>query len=129
MAKIKITGNAVILTSKLKLETIKKMEKYNSDALTIFDVVEDENIELFKIGSGVVSNINRFGITFAEANKTGEAVATVLLPANVTDKKAFVKENFANAIFYLQDLEAAVETSCAELEAAYAELDKIIVEE
>lgn len=132
MAKLKISGNAIVLTSDLKLDTIKKMEKYNPDALVIFNETKDgDREEVFKIGSGVVSGISKYGITFAETNKTGLAVATSLLPETVAvgDKKQFVKENFANTLFFLQDLEAAVKTSCEELDAAYAELDKIIVEE
>lgn len=132
MAKLKISGNAIVLTSELKLDTIKKMEKYNPDALVIFNETKDgDREEVFKIGSGAVSGISRFGITFAETNKAGLAVATILLPETVAvgDKKQFVKENFANALFFLQDLEAAVKTSCEALDAAYAELDKIIVEE
>lgn len=132
MAKLKISGNAIILTSDLKLETIKKMEKYNASALALFEENKDgEKCEIFKIGSGAVSNVNKYGITFAETNKDGLAVATILLPETVPNnaKKQFVKDVFGNTIFLLQDLEAAVKTSCEALNAAYAELDKIIVEE
>lgn len=132
MAKLKISGNAIVLTSDLKLDTIKKMEKYNPSALALYE--EDKSgdkCEVFKIGSGSVSSVSKYGITFAETNKTGLAVATVLLPETVPNdaKKQFVKDVFGNTIFLLQDLEAAVKTSCEELDAAYAELDKIIVEE
>jgi len=132
MAKLKISGNAIVLTSDLKLDTIKKMEKYNPDALIIFNETKNgDREEVFKIGSGAISGISVFGITFAETNKAGLAVATILLPETIPNdaKKQFVKDVFGNTIFLLQDLEAAVKTSCEELDAAYAELDKIIVEE
>jgi hypothetical protein len=63
-----------------------------------------------------------------EANKDGFAVATVMLPEGITDKKEFIKDNFATALFMLSDLEAAVETACAALEANYAKLDNEIEE-
>lgn len=126
---IKIVGNAMILTSKLKLATIQKMEKYNPKALSLYEINKDEEVEVFKIMSGKLSSINKFGIVFAEANKDGYAVATTLFPTDVNDKKTYIKDNFATVLFMLKDLEAAIETSCAELEAAFSTLDEEIEEE
>lgn len=127
--RIKIVGNALVLTSKLKFATIQKMEKYNRNALCLVEVKNDEENEIFRIGTGKTSNISKFGITFMEANKDGFATATVLFPEGTTDKREFIKDNFATTLFMLNDLENAVETACAALEAAYAELDKTIEEE
>lgn len=127
--KIRIVGNAMVLTSKLKLATIQKMEKYNPKALGLYEINKDEEVEVFKIMSGKLSSINKFGIVFAEANKDGYAVATTLFPADIKDKKEFIKDNFATVLFMLEDLEAAIETSCAELEAAFSKLDEDIEEE
>lgn len=126
--RIKIAGNAIVLTSKLKFETIQKMEKYNKDALCLIEAKKDEEKEIFRISTGKLGSISKYGIVFAEANKEGYATATTLFPENVTDKKAYIKDNFGTALFMLDDLEESVKTSCAELEAAYAELDKIIEE-
>ena len=126
--RIKIAGNALVLTSKLKFATIQKMEKYNPDALCLVEVKNDEENEIFRIGTGKSSSIGKYGITFMEANKEGFATATILFPENVSDKKEYIKDNFATALFMLSDLEDAVNTACAELEAAYAKLDKEIEE-
>lgn len=126
--RIKIAGNAIVLTSKLKFSTIQKMEKYNNDALCLVEVKNNEENEIFRISTGKTSSIGKYGITFMEADKNGNAVATVMLPEGVTDKKAYVKDNFGTTLFMLSELEAVVETACAELEAAYAELDKEIEE-
>ena len=127
--RVKIVGNALVLTSTLKFETIQKMEKYNRDALCLSTFKNDEEIEIFRIGTGKTSSINKYGITFMEANKNGLATATVLLPEGVTNKREYIKDNFATALFMLSDVEKIVNTACAELEAAYAELDKVIEEE
>ena len=126
--RIKIAGNALVLTSKLKFATIQKMEKYNPDALCLVEVKNDEENEIFRIGTGKSSSIGKYGITFMEANREGFATATILFPENVSDKKEYIKDNFATALFMLSDLEDAVNTACAELEAAYAKLDKEIEE-
>lgn len=126
---IKIVGNAMVLTSKLKFETIQKMEKYNSKALCLVEITKDEENEIFRIATGKLSSISKNGIVFAEANKAGYAVATTLFPTDVTDKKEYIKDNLATVLFMLKDLEAAIETSCAELEAAFDKLDEEIEEE
>ena len=79
--------------------------------------------------TGKLSSIAKHGIVFAEANKEGYAVATTLFPIGVTDKKEYIKDNFATVLFMLKDLEAVITTSCAELEAAFAKLDEEIEEE
>lgn len=127
-AKVKIAGNAFVLTSKLKLETIKKMEKYNPAALCLVERRNDEDIEIFRISSGKLASISKYGIVFSEANKDGFATATVLLPEGIDNKKEWIKDNYATALFMLRDLEDLVTTACAELDAAYAELDKYIEE-
>ncbi len=126
--RIKIVGNALVLTSKLKFATIQKMEKYNKDALCLVEVKNDEENEIFRIGTGKTSAIGKYGITFMEASKEGNATATVLFPEGVTNKREYVKDNFANVLFMLNDLEDVVNTVCAELEAAYAKLDDDIEE-
>lgn len=126
--RVKIAGNAMILTSTLKFATIQKMEKYNNNALCLVELNKDEEVEVFRINTGKFSGVSKYGITFAEVNKDGYAVATILFPEGVTDKKAYIKDNFGTTLFMLADLEAAVETACAELEAAYAQLDDDIEE-
>ncbi len=126
--RIRIAGNALIITSKVKFDTIKKLEKYNNDALVLCEQDNDEIKEVFRISTGNSSSISKYGVTFMEADKNGYAVATILFPENVKDKKEYVKDNFGTALFMLEDLEATVETACAELEAAYAKLDEQIEE-
>lgn len=126
--KIKIAGNAIVLTSALKFETIQKMEKYNKNALCLVEVKNDEENEIFRIGTGKSSSISKYGVTFMEANKDGYAVATILLPEGIADKKTYIKDNFGTALLLLSDLEDAVKTSCAAFEAAYAKLDTEIEE-
>ena len=104
------------------------MEKYNPNALVLVEVKHDEEYEVFRIGTGKLSSIGKYGITFAEANKDGFATATVLFPENVTDKKAYIKDNFATVLFMLKDVEDAVATACAALEADFAKLDEEIEE-
>ena len=127
--RIKIAGNAYVLTSKLSLDTIKKMEKLDKDALCLVEADgEGCTNEIFRIESGKIGSVSKYGIVFAEADADGNATVTQLLPEGITDKKTYIKENLAQIIFMLTDLEDLAATRCAELQAAYDELDKDIEE-
>lgn len=126
--RIKIAGNAVVLTSKLKLDTIKKLEKYVPDALVLVSTEDNEEREIFRVATGKTSSISKYGISFATADKDGFATITTNIPEDVTDKKVYVKDNFATILLMLKDIEAVAETTLAEFEADYAKLDEEIEE-
>lgn len=126
--RIKIAGNAFVLTSKLKLETIKKLEKYVKNALVIEEVNGEETNEIFKVMSGKVGSISKYGIVFATANKEGFATVTVTIPEDVTDKKEYIKDNFACALVMLKDVEDLANETLTEFEKEYAKLDEEIEE-
>lgn len=128
--KFKIAGNALIITSKLQLDTVLKMEKFNKDLLCLAETKNDEIRELFRISAGKVSTLSKYGITFAAKDKDGNATATILLPDNVAyDKRVeYVKETYGSALLMLAELEDAIATAAAEIEAAYNKLNEEIEE-
>jgi len=129
MSRIKIIGNAFVLTSTLKFDCIKKLEKLNPNALCLSEQQGDEIIELFRIGTGKAGAVSKYGITFATQNKEGYATVTALIPDDVTNKKDFIKDAYAKTLFLLKDLEDCVKVSEAEIDKIYEELDKEIEEE
>ena len=126
--RIQIVGNAFMVVSKLKLETIKTLEKYESNALCLKDYSNDEEKEIFRISTGKTASISKFGITFAEENKEGFATATMLFPAGVTNKKQFIKDNYGKTLFLLNDVECSADHAYMHIQKAFAELDNIIEE-
>lgn len=126
--RIKIAGNAIVLTSKLKLDTIKKLEKYVPGALVLVSTEDNEEREIFRIATGKTGSISKYGVSFATADKDGFATITTNIPEDVTDKKVYVKDNFATILLMLKDIEAVAETTLAEFEADYAKLDEEIEE-
>lgn len=126
--RIKIAGNAVVLTSKLKLDTIKKLEKYVPNALVLVSTEDNEEREIFRVATGKTGSISKYGVSFATADKDGFATITTNIPEDVTDKKVYVKDNFATILLMLKDIEAVAETTLAEFEADYAKLDEEIEE-
>lgn len=126
--KVTISGNALVLTSSIKLDTIKKMQKYNPDALVVCAKENEEIVEIFKIMAGTTGTICKAGIVFATEDKNGYATVTELIPECVKDKRQWVKENYASVLFMLQGLEQAIEDAEADVEKAFKELDSIITE-
>lgn len=126
--RIKIAGNAIVLTSKLKLDTIKKLEKYIPNALVLVSTEDNEEREIFRVATGKTGSISKYGVSFATADKDGFATITTNIPEDVTDKKVYVKDNFATILLMLKDIEAVAETTLAEFEADYAKLDEEIEE-
>lgn len=128
--RVRIVGNAVIITSKIKFEDIKKLEKYNPDALAL--CTKDDNgdvVEVFRVATGKVGNINKYGATFATADKNGFATVTTLIPEKIKDKREFVKDNFGPILFILKKFEEHVTETVEEFDKAYAALDDEIEEE
>ena len=126
-ARVRILGNAFVITSKLKFENIKKMEKLSNETLCLVEIEKDETInEVFRISTGKVASISSYGITYNEANTEGYAIATSTFPADVTDKKAFIKDNLAKVMLMLDELEAHIAEDLVKLEKRYEELDKDI---
>lgn len=126
-ARVRILGNAFVITSKLKFENIKKMEKLSNETLCLVEIEKDDTInEVFRISTGKVASISPYGITYNEANTEGYAIATSTFPADVTDKKAFIKDNLAKVMLMLDELEAHIAEDLVKLEKRYEELDKDI---
>jgi len=106
MAHVAIAGNAVILTSTMKLEDIKTVEKYRPKALVLMGG-EDGKEPIFKVGTGCAGSVNRYGITFSDATR-GEngGFATLTLTEEFDgDPAEFVAEKYGVAIANLNALE------------------------
>lgn len=101
--RVLIAGNAVILTSNLKTDDIKKLNKYAEKTLCLID--PETKDEIFRITTGSTGSVNKYGITFSETNAEGNAQITIMLPDNITNKKEYVKETYFDIMNKLTQLE------------------------
>jgi hypothetical protein len=128
--KIRIIEDACILTSQLKLEDIKRIEKVCPKALSLYTTNEDGDLEeLFKVATGKTAIVSNYGIVFTKANKQGYAMITTLFPANTKDKKQWVLDNYAKVLFMLKDVERNVTEELERINDAYTKLENEIEEE
>ena len=111
MAKIVIAGDAVVITSALKLEDIRTIEKYRPKELVL------------KGGEGF-GNINAVGASFGRESHDAEKLATITMCTNgVTgDVKDWVADHLGGAIINLNQLEAKLPAVLDAIAAQKAEV-------
>lgn len=107
MAKVTITGRAVVITSAMKLEDIKTIEKYRPKEL-VLKGGEDGKEPIFGIGTtNGAGNINAVGASFdAETHNDDKLACITLFLDGVTgDVKEWVADRLGAAIINLNKLE------------------------
>ncbi len=109
MAHVTIAGNAVIITSTMKLDDIKTVEKYRPKALVLMGG-DDGKEPIFKVGTGCTGSVNKYGITFADATRgeNGGFATLTLTEEFCGDPADFVAEKYGVAIANLKALEATL---------------------
>lgn len=124
MAKITIAGDAVVVTSAMKLEDIKTIAKYRPDAL-ILKGGEDGKEPIFKLGVGTgAGSINKYGAEFGSATHDDEklAVMTLICRADGGDIKEAVADTIGSCVMTLNKLEATLPAVLDEIAAEKQEI-------
>lgn len=123
MAKITIAGEAVVITSTVKLEDYRKVQKYRPKALVLMGG-EDGKEPVFavsvKSGTGT---IGKYGVEFCSATHDEEKLAsiTIVNPYDGTgDIKDAVAENLGPVVMQLNKIEAGIPAVLAEIDAEKA---------
>lgn len=108
MAKTKIFGEAIVITSTLKLDELKSVSKYYNEKLNLYGG-EDGKELLFGIrvapsGMGVLSADGAF---FAPTSRVegGYATITMTVPSGVEDAKKWMVDTHGGALMHLAELE------------------------
>ena len=96
MAKIVIAGEAVVVTSAMKLADLRKIAKYRPEAL-VLKGGEDGKEPIFKIGvTNGTGKINKYGAEFSAETHDDAKLATITLVVDGVDGD--VREAVAEAI-------------------------------
>lgn len=123
MAKFTIAGNALVITSDLKLADLETVKKYRPKALKLMGG-ENNKEELFCIDTGSDANggISTYGACFGAATHDAEkkACITVQLGNVVGDIKEYVADKYGQAVMYLNQLEAKLPEVLADIAAQKA---------
>lgn len=128
MAKIKVMGNAAVITSSLTLGDIALVKAYRPKALTLMGG-ENGKDELFKLGISAdpYGEIDQFGAVFGAEDAEGKAIITELISPVSDDVKSELADKYGAALVNLGKMEetlpAVVEEIKAEREALMASIE------
>lgn len=124
MAKVVIAGDALVVTSSLKLEDIKTIAKYRPKELILLGG-EDNKEPIFALGvTKGAGSINNVGVSFSKETYDDKKLATLTININSGDgvnPVDWVADQYGAAIMHLNKIEAklpAVLESIAKEKAA-----------
>lgn len=122
---VKIFGTACVITSSLKIDQLKFVQKYNKDAMTLWkDAEKTDPVFSVAVREGAEGSISEAGAVFGKANEAGFAqISMVVRPVDGTDLKEFVADEIGKGIAGLKQFEAAFP---AAYEALKAERDGVL---
>lgn len=130
MAKIKVTGDTLMVISEIKHEDFVKAKRFNPKALKIRD--KDEN-ELFAVDYGNAS-VSEYGVTFSSVNAEGYLFTSTDAPVqgvhtDPEEEKNLVIEEYATILCNLRMVEKQVEDAMNAIqEIANAITESVTVE-
>lgn len=121
MAKVTVVGQAVVLTSAVKLDDLKMVAKYRPEAL-VLKGGEDGKEKIFSVQvSSSEECVSKYGAAFKHAARgTGFAEITLPLASDAADIKDQVADQLGGALTKLNALEATLPTVIAEIAAEKA---------
>jgi len=107
MAKVTIAGNSFVITSTASRADLETVAKYRPSALALADSETKET--LFRVGIGT-NSLNDYGVSFGGVSNDDEklAAATLPIPADVEDAKAYVLDTAGLALVNLEKVEGEI---------------------
>ena len=120
MPKITVAGDAVVVTSAMKLEDLKTIAKYRPDAL-VLKGGEDGKEPIFAIATATgYGEINKYGATFCSESNDDAKLATITLNLTGSDReniKEFIADKLGCAFSNLKKLEEILPDVLSEIKA------------
>lgn len=126
MAKTKILGTAVTITSAIKVAVFKTLAKFKPAALKLTETVDGVKEEKFSVAIGTSPSVTKYGIVFDSENTDGYAEVTLQIPASITadKRKEYVADTYGYALLNLNQLEGQIAEEYAETEADFVAINE-----
>lgn len=129
MSKVTVAGSSVVLTSSMKLNDIKKLNRYAPKALQVIDA-ETKDVEFAVSVSYCEESLSVYGISFAAANAAGFAQITLaeVVSASATNEEKIkgTTDKLGKALFNLGIVEANAEKALADIDAMLGKVTESI---
>ena len=131
MEKIRVIQNAVTFVSSLTVAEIEVLQKQNPMALAIKEPNAEGGEDIVftvQYKNAAFGEINSDRVSFVDKTKDGNACLTVLLPANIADKSAYLFEKYATAINMLKTVERNAKNALKNLTTSKEEFAKEFID-
>jgi hypothetical protein len=121
MAKVTVTGNAVVVTSGVAFEDLKLIKKYRPDALILYkgEGKEKEPIFVIGVGNGGNGNLGIYGAEFCGATHDEQklGVITMMHEFKGENIKEEITDFIGTSILNLNKIEATLPAVVEEIKA------------
>ena len=108
MVSIKVLGEVLVITSAIKAEDIKLLQKTNPRKLVLVENDEGKKSDVYAVSfKEDDSSFGMYGMVFGKANSDGYAQCTVHI-AGTVDVNKFITDNLTTGISHLEQLEFQV---------------------
>lgn len=127
MAKMKVLGQAAVITSSITGEVFDKVCKYAPQALTIQEKIDDFMTTVFAVGFGKTV-VNQNKICFNTVDESDCLEVTIMLPEGKTgdDMKTYVYDTYGKALNNLIKVEAQIPGALEQIDADIREIQSHI---
>jgi len=122
MAKISISGNAIVITSSVSIDDLRLLAKYRPEALKLF--VEEDGAKSvdFAVAESASGSAGTYGIGFNGSTRDENRFATLTilddkLPESNDEAKELIADKYGAALTKLNALEAQIPTAVEEVRA------------
>ena len=108
MKKIRLIQNAATFVSDLTVKEIEALQKQNPMALAIVEPNQDGGTDVVfsvQYRNTAYGEINENKVVFVDKDAEGYACLTVLIPANIDDKAAYLFDKYATPVNFLKTVE------------------------
>lgn len=118
MAKINVMGDAVVVTSAVKFEDLRTVEKYRPEALLVKGGEDGKDV-VFTVSTHGEGCISKYGVTFSGESREGEKLAclTLNVQCDTDDLSDFITDKLGAAIIQLNKLEKTLPAVIEEIKA------------
>ena len=127
MAKISISGNAIVITSAISIDDIRLLDKYRPDALKLF--IEEEGIKSvdFAVAESASGSAGVYGIGFNGSTRDENRFATLTvlndkLPEDNDKAKELIADTYGAILTKLNALEVQIPEAVKEVRAEREEI-------
>ena len=128
--KVTVAGDAAVVTSEASFEELKNVEKYNPEALKIYEGEGKDRELVFVVGTTVPGHgsIGTYGVSFDAKSRDNakKAQLTISVAGAPDDVKKYISDKYGKALSSLKLVEAGLPGAIAKIAEEQAAIQALV---